>query len=381
MKIFNIAPLLLPLLLLLIPSFIADAARARGGGHINVIDRCWRRDPLWSKNRQRLAACSVGFVGKMRNNRGLGLRLYVVTDASDDPVKPRPGTLRYGTSMIQGKVWITFARDMQIKLERPLLIGSYVTVDGRGVDVHIAGGAGFLLNQAHDVIIHGLQFHHIRAAAPGPVVGPGGKVTNMWGSDGDAIRLVSSSKIWIDHNTLYAGEDGLLDVTRGSNGITISNNWFHDHDKVMLLGHDDGFVEDRNMHVTVVFNRFGPNCNQRMPRIRHGYAHVANNLYDGWKHYAIGGSMNPRVKSEANFFIAPPNNNKAVTWRVSGGERWSWKSVNDIFVNGAFFGETDHKGLEPGYNLRQRFAVGKASSVRSLTKFAGALRCSLRSRC
>jgi pectate lyase len=60
--------------------------------------------------------------------------------------------------------------------------------------------------------------------------------------------------------------DGLLDVTRGSTAVTISNNWFRDHDKVMLLGHDDGYVRDRNMRVTLAFNRFGPNCKQRMPR-------------------------------------------------------------------------------------------------------------------
>lgn len=41
-----------------------------------------------------------------------------------------------------------------------------------------------------------------------------------------------------------------------------------------------------------------------MCRIRYGYAHVANNLYQGWTQYAIGGSMNPSVKSEANLFIA-----------------------------------------------------------------------------
>ncbi|KAK8945919.1 putative pectate lyase 2 [Platanthera guangdongensis] len=378
------APILTITLLLLFTFFSAsDAAdnRRRGGGHMNAIDRCWRIDPFWSKNRQRLASCSVGFAGKMRNNRGPGMRSYVVTDAGDDPATPLPGTLRYGATMMSGKVWITFARDMRIELQRPLLIDSYKTIDGRGAAVHIVGGAGFLLDKVHDVIIHGLHFHQILTAAPGPVAVPGGKVTNMWGSDGDAIRLISSSKIWIDHNTLYSGEDGLIDVTRGSTDITISNNWFHDHDKVMLLGHDDGFVLDRKMRVTVLLNRFGPNCNQRMPRIRHGYAHVANNLYDGWRHYAIGGSMNPRVKSEANFFIAPPNEKKAVTWRLSNNRSWRWRSVNDIFVNGAFFGDTDLKGLEPGYNLRQGFAVGEAGTVKGLTKFAGALSCSTGSRC
>ena len=45
-------------------------------------------------------------------------------------------------------------------------------------------------------------------------------------------------------------------------------------------------------------------------RIRYGYAHVVNNLYREWSQYAIGGSMNPSVKSEANLFIAPKSGNK-----------------------------------------------------------------------
>jgi pectate lyase len=37
-----------------------------------------------------------------------------------------------------------------------------------------------------------------------------------------------------------------------------------------------------------------------------------NNLYQGWMQYAIGGSMNPSVKSQANLFIAPKSGNKEV---------------------------------------------------------------------
>ncbi|CAJ1953000.1 unnamed protein product [Sphenostylis stenocarpa] len=98
------------------------------------------------------------------------------------------------------------------------------------------------------------------------VMGHEGKVIPLGHVDGDAIRLVTASKIWIDHNTFYSCQDGLLDVTRGSTYLIISNNWFKNQDKVMLLGLDDGYVRDQNMKVTVVYNHFGPNCNQRMPR-------------------------------------------------------------------------------------------------------------------
>lgn len=39
-------------------------------------------------------------------------------------------------------------------------------------------------------------------------------------------------------------------------------------------------------------------------RVRYGYAHVANNRYDEWLMYAIGGSADPTILSEANYFAA-----------------------------------------------------------------------------
>ncbi|XP_058100011.1 pectate lyase 1-like [Magnolia sinica] len=373
----------LSLLLFLFLANATAAVRAKSPG-MNIIDQCWRTNQNWARNRQQLATCSIGFAGKMTNNVGRGLTVYTVTDASDDPMKPRQGTLRYGATMLKGKVWIKFQKDMQIKLEKPLLISSFTAIDGRGANVHIAHGTCFLLHEVTNVIIHGLHFHHCHKPNPGPVIGPGGKIVQLGRQDGDAIAIVGSTKIWIDHNTLYECHDGLLDVTRGSTDVTISNNWFNNHDKVMLLGHDDGFVMDKRMRVTVIFNRFGPNCHQRMPRVRHGYAHVTNNLYQGWGMYAIGGSMNPSIRSEANLFIAPKSSNKAVTWREGGkgsGKSWNWQSVNDHFVNGAYFKQTGSGGVAPRYNRYQRFKIASAGAVRTLTRSSGALRCFTRYRC
>ncbi|KAI5596345.1 hypothetical protein BDE02_03G200800 [Populus trichocarpa] len=364
-------------------SFIPSACIA--ANKMNAIDQCWKPSPNWRRSRQQLASCSVGFAGKMTNNVGRDVVMYKVTDPSDDPVNPKQGTLRHGATMITGKVWITFERNMDIKLEKPLLISSYTAIDGRGVDVGIEGFGCFLVYKATDVIIHGLRIHHCNAQGPSTVMGPDGKQMQLGQMDGDAIRLVSASKVWIDHNTLYSCQDGLLDVTRGSTFVTVSNNWFRDQDKVMLLGHDDGFLRDKNMKVTVAFNRFGPNCNQRMPRIRHGYAHVANNLYRGWEQYAIGGSMSPSIKSESNYFIAPTSGKKEVTWRngISGKSKpWNFYSIGDLFTNGASFFQTGRRGMaKPNYNKEQSFKVGDAKYVKALTSSAGALKCSRTSRC
>lgn len=132
-------------ILLLAPNlgFVASkkAKQVLTGVKLNAIDQCWRRDQNWRRNRPKLAACSVGFAGKMSGNAGRGLIHYMVTDPSDNPVNPKPGSLRYGATMIKGKVWITFQRDMRITLQKTLLISSFTAIDGRGFSVHIVGNA------------------------------------------------------------------------------------------------------------------------------------------------------------------------------------------------------------------------------------------------
>lgn len=127
----------------LIISTTVSASRPNGNG--NVIDSCWRSNPKWSNNRQQLGSCSVGYAGKMTNNVGRDVTNYEVTDPSDDPTNPKPGTLRYGMTRVGGKVWVTFQKDMTIMLHKPLLVKSFSTIDGRGANVHIAGGACLLL--------------------------------------------------------------------------------------------------------------------------------------------------------------------------------------------------------------------------------------------
>ncbi|GLT72220.1 hypothetical protein SLA2020_441740 [Shorea laevis] len=312
-----------------------DASLAKrtkmAGLDMNAIDRYWRWNPNWRSSRQQLATCSVGFVGKMTNNIGRA---------------------SYNT---------------------------FTAIDGRGAEVHIASNACLMIYKASNIIIHGLRIHHCRGQGLSSVMGPGSKIMPMGKVDGDAIRLVTALKVWLDHNTLYECEDGLLDVTRGSTNITISNKWFRYQNKVMLLGHDDGYMRDKNMKVTIMYNHFGPNCSQRMPRIRYGYAHVVNNLYQGWMQYAIGGRMNPSVKSQANLFIAPKSGNKEVTWRSKSSHR-EIGGLMEILLS-SFTQSGTASGENLGYSHAQVFPVADARSVRSLTKSSGALRCTPRSRC
>lgn len=124
----------------------------------NPIDDCWKCDPDWANNRQRLADCAIGFGQNAKG--GKGGQFYIVTDSSDeDPVNPKPGTLRY--AVIQNEpLWIVFPSNMMIKLSQELIFNSYKTIDGRGADVHIVGGGCITLQYISNVIIHNIHIHH-----------------------------------------------------------------------------------------------------------------------------------------------------------------------------------------------------------------------------
>ncbi|CAA0256445.1 putative pectate lyase 4 [Arabidopsis thaliana] len=328
---------------------------------LNPIDACWRRNPKWATNRQALAHCAVGY-GKAAIG-GKNGPIYVVTNPSDNPTRPSPGTLRYAVSQPK-PLWITFARDMVIVLKSQLMINSYKTIDGRGAKVEIANGPCLRIRQVRHVIIHGISIHDCKA--------------DPNGMDGDGIRVFQSTHVWIDHCFLSRCHDGLIDVIVSSTAVTISNNYFTQHDKVMLLGHDDSYMGDKDMRVTIAFNTFGPGLIERMPRVRRGYAHVANNRYEKWQMYAIGGSANPIIFSEGNYFVAPEKrSSKQVTKRMMAGpdsKRWKWGTSRDVFMNGAFFGPPGVI-VRPLYKGGEGFRVAHGSLVPSLTSSAGPLRC------
>lgn len=230
----------------------------------NPVDDCWRCDPNWEKNRWKLADCGIGF-----GRDAIGGRdgeIYVVTDPhNDDPTHPTPGTLRYG--VIQKEpLWIIFAGDMKITLKEELMVSAYKTLDGRGSNVHITGGPCITIQYESHVIIHGLSIHDCKSGGNAYVIVSPEKYSWRTISDGDGVSIFDSTHIWVDHNSIWSCRDGLVDAIHGSTAITISNNYFAYHNKVMLLGHDDGFKADKNMQVTIAFNHFGEGLVQRMPR-------------------------------------------------------------------------------------------------------------------
>ena len=256
-------------------------------------------------NRKKLANCVKGFGRKTTG--GKKGPYYTVTDPSDnDLVDPKPGTLRYAV-LRPGPLWIIFGKSMKIKLKGELTVTSDKTIDGRGAQVEIAGGAGITIQFANNVIIHNLKIHDIHPASGGMIRDTDNHVGIRGSDDGDGINVFASTNIWLDHLSMWNCNDGLIDIVKASTAITLSNNHFTRHDHVLLFGANDKDPADEIMQITLAFNHFGKGLVQRMPRCRFGFFHVLNNDYTHWLMYAIGGTAHPTIISQGNRFIAPPN--------------------------------------------------------------------------
>ncbi|WP_440070571.1 pectate lyase family protein [Streptosporangium sp. OZ121] len=121
----------------------------------------------------------------------------------------------------------------------------------------------------------------------------------------DSINVqMFSHHVWIDHNDLADGYDGLIDIKRGSSYITVSWNHTHDHTKNMLLGHDDGnSAQDvGRLKVTYHHNWFD-RTPQRNPRVRFGEpVHVFNNYYVYNTDAGVVCQLNAGCLVEGNYF-------------------------------------------------------------------------------
>jgi pectate lyase len=112
------------------------------------------------------------------------------------------------------------------------------------------------------------------------------QISKVLATAGDAIGIISSSQVWVDHvdlssdldhdNSYY---DGLFDITKGSYGITITLSYLHDHWKASLAGSSDNPELkdiDSALRVTYALNKWS-NLNSRVPVFRFGKGHIFNN--------------------------------------------------------------------------------------------------------
>jgi pectate lyase len=199
-----------------------------------------------------------------------------------------------------------------------LKVGSDTTIVGAGRHA-VLKGLNLHVDRADNVIVRNLSF--VDAADCFPQWDPTDGAAGEWNSLYDNVSVTGSTHVWVDHNTFTDGDnpdsgqpvhfgrpyqvhDGQLDLTNGSNYLTVSWNRFADHDKTMLIGSTNNPATDRGkLNVTVHHNHFA-NVLQRLPRVRFGQVHVYNNYYrlSESLSYALGVGVESRIFAESNVF-------------------------------------------------------------------------------
>lgn len=216
-----------------------------------------------------------------------------------------------------------------------LHVGSFTSIIGGDNTAEITGG-GLRVNGVQQVIIQNIKFNNALSYAPGEQPNGNGGIINLGQSDFseiDAIEISRGTNVWVDHcefsddpwnaNARPRRHDGLIDIVRGSDFITISNSLFRNHDPVTLVGNGDnnGDADRGRLRVTFFANWYR-GVTQRNPRVRFGRVHVLNNLYTDIGNYGIGVGVEASIVAERNVFINTPR-------------AWGWPAgwVNGNLVN------------------------------------------------
>jgi pectate lyase len=223
---------------------------------------------------------------------------------------------------------------------------------------------------------------HIAAASSNVIVRnmtlgltPGGDASDLISIEGMSSGVPKT--IWLDHNELFtsladcpgAGDtafDGMIDVKKGADDITVSYNYLHDHHKVSLNGYSDS--DDQERHITFDYNLF-ERIGSRAPLQRHGYSHVLNNYFLDVSTSCINVRMSGYALIEANYFEKVVNpvtardsddagfwelrqNNLASAADVASGNRFgiSWTAGDSGTVNATDWTTTAKFPVALGYD-------------------------------
>ena len=212
--------------------------------------------------------------------------MHVTSDADSGP-----GSLREAVTGDE-PAWIVFDKDMEIRLDSPLRVGSNKTIDGRARDVVISapGQSGLELVGVTNVIVESLTLTDF------------GDVTQTKQNDlSDAIYLDGATGVWIDHNDLSRAGDKLIAISNGSREVTVSWNHLHDQEQVIQIGNQTTQDADAAQTVTLDHNFFD-RTGYRNPVVSYGRAHVYNNYYLDWRLYAVRSERVAQLYLENNVF-------------------------------------------------------------------------------
>ncbi|MEV0605236.1 pectate lyase [Polymorphospora rubra] len=241
---------------------------------------------------------SVAGLGQNGTTGGAGGPVVTVRDTAgflDYIARPGPyviqvaGTINLPTGNSDGMYNVTSDKTI-------VGLGANATLSGGGLNIGLPVDDNVTAppaNAVHNIIIRNLH---------------------LTGATDDLINVqMFSHHIWIDHNSFSNGDDGAVDIKRGSDHVTVSWNHFFDHNKTLLLGHDEdaGAQDIGRLRVTYHHNFFD-RSDQRNPRVRFSAsAHVYNNYYFD-NSYGVASTYDAAVLMENNYFYSVNNPGRVV---------------------------------------------------------------------
>ncbi|MHC5563769.1 pectate lyase [Bacillus spizizenii] len=229
------------------------------------------------------------------NLKSLGLNDYKDPEYDLDKYLKAYDPSTWGKKEPSGTLEEARARSQKNQKARVMVdIPANTTIVGSGTNAKIVGG-NFQI-KSDNVIIRNIEFQDAYDYFPqwDPTDGSSGN----WNSQYDNITINGGTHIWIDHCTFndgsrpdstspkyfgrkYQHHDGQTDASNGANYITMSYNYYHDHDKSSIFGSSDSKTsDDGKLKITLHHNHY-KNIVQRAPRVRFGQVHVYNNYYEG----------------------------------------------------------------------------------------------------
>ncbi|WP_318202359.1 polysaccharide lyase family 1 protein [Streptomyces sp. SCL15-4] len=256
-----------------------------------------------------------------------------------------------------------------------------------GSNAGITGGS-LQVKNVDNVIIRNLAFSATEDCFPqwDPTDGDDGN----WNSAYDSVTLRGATHVWADHNTFtdaphydkanpeyygreYQIHDGALDITNGSDLVTVERNQFTDHDKTMLIGSSDKDSTGK-LRVSIHHNVW-KGIVQRAPLARIGQIHIYNNVYDtttvdGYApQYSINSRAKAQVVAQANYWTVPSGGKVA---KLLSGDGTGSVAGSGNLVNGtatdlvAAYNAASSKKIKTTVNWTPALTAGLQSSAKNL---------------
>ncbi|MGR3871293.1 pectate lyase family protein [Streptomyces graminifolii] len=296
----------------------------------------------------------------------------------------------YGTSKLPSGTQETARAAAQARQGKNVVfrVPANTTVVGvPGTHAGITGGM-LQIQGVDNVIVRNLTFAATQDCFPqwDPTDGDSGN----WNSQYDAVTLRGATHVWADHNTFtdapgldssdptyygrqYQIHDGDLDITKGSDLVTVERNQFTNHDKTMLIGAGDTDSVGK-LRVSIHHNVW-KGIVQRAPLARIGQIHIYNNFYDttDLNGYVLQYSVNSRAKAqvvaEDNYWRIPASQKTSKlfsgdgTGSIAGGGNLVNGTATDLV---AAYNAVSSKKLKTTVNWTPTLTAGLETSAKNL---------------